>query len=158
MTLSTSIVTLSSLFMGATAIPVNRLVDNLEKFNSFVQRFNSPKPLYSVNQIMTDIDTFMKIFDVQANPDLIKELVAFDATHVSSRRTTRSCPRLAHATTLRPQAFIDTITRSSFTDGHGNITAWGNFEITSNTTKRTIQSPCSCRAEINGDSVISHPQ
>ncbi|KAI0437786.1 hypothetical protein F4803DRAFT_565773 [Xylaria telfairii] len=170
-------VALSFLLIGVTAIPVSEFLDSPDKFNSLVQRYNSPTPLYPANQTKTDLDTFLKILNVQANPDpdLIKKLVAFDATYVSLSEDNPTLheilPWAGTHYRVGPQAFIDTFTRvglwwtrgpfnieSIFTDGQGNLTAWGTFEITSNTLQKTVTSPWSCRAVINSDGLISYFQ
>ncbi|KAI0023470.1 hypothetical protein F4780DRAFT_729911 [Xylariomycetidae sp. FL0641] len=177
MRLQITLAVVSSLLLSSSAIPVNELVNDAEKLKSLVARFDSPTPLYPSNQTMTDMDTFLKILNVQANPDpdLIKSLVAFDATYVSlaedNPQLHEIMPWAGTRYRVGPQAFIDTFTRvglwwtrgpfnieSIFTDGQGNLTAWGNFEITSNTVGRTVSSPWSCRATVNGDGLISYFQ
>lgn len=172
-----TLITISCLWFGAMAVPVNELVDNPQALGQFVRRYTSPTPIYPANETMTDMNTFLKVLNVQANPDpdLIKSLVAFDATYVSLTEDNPDLHQIMPWAGTRyrvgPQAFIDTFTRvglwwtrgpfqieSIFTDGQGNLTAWGNFEITSNTVQKTITSPWSCRATINDDGLISYFQ
>lgn len=172
-----TLITISCLWFGAMAVPVIELVDNPQALGQFVRRYTSPTPIYPENETMTDMNTFLKVLNVQANPDpdLIKSLVAFDATYVSLTEDNPDLHQIMPWAGTRyrvgPQAFIDTFTRvglwwtrgpfqieSIFTDGQGNLTAWGNFEITSNTVQKTITSPWSCRATINDDGLISYFQ
>lgn len=169
--------TMCCLVMGGMAVPITELTGNPEKLNEFVSRYTSPTPLYPSNETMNNMNTFLKVLEVQANPDpdLIKSLVAFDATYVSLTEDNPDLHQLMPWAGTRyrvgPQAFIDTFTRvglwwtrgpfdiqSIFTDGLGNMTAWGNFEITSNTVGRTVRSPWSCRAQINEEGLITYFQ
>ncbi|KAH7054325.1 hypothetical protein B0J12DRAFT_738865 [Macrophomina phaseolina] len=170
-------VTLCALLNGSNAIPVHELIEDSAKLNQFVRRYTSPTPLDPANLTMTHMNTFLQILNIQPNPDpdVIKELVAFDATYVSLTEDNPDLHKILPWAGTRyrvgPQAFLDTFTRvglwwtrgpfnveSIFTDGQGNLTAWGNFVITSNTMGKTLTAPWSCRAEINGDGLISYFQ
>ncbi|KAK0634255.1 hypothetical protein B0T17DRAFT_501938 [Bombardia bombarda] len=176
--IAAAVATLSALLASCTnAVPVSELVEDREKLREFAKRYTSPTPIYKANQTLDDMQKFLMILNVQANPDpdVIKEVVAFDATYVSLAEDNpdlhKILPWAGTRARVGPQAFIDTFTRvglwwtrgpfnlqAIFTDGQGNLTAWGNFEITSNTMKKTLSSPWSCRAEMNSEGKISYFQ
>ncbi|RWA08993.1 hypothetical protein EKO27_g6106 [Xylaria grammica] len=172
-----------SAFMGAlfthggSAIPVHELLEDAEKLNSIVSRYTSPTVIYPANLTRNHMNTFLQILNVQPNPDpdVIKANVAIDATYVSLAEDNPELHQILPWAGTRykvgPQAFIDTFTRVGlwwtrgpfnveriFTDGQGNLTAWGNFEITSNTMGKSLSSPWSCRAEIQDDGLIHYFQ
>lgn len=142
------------------------------------RRYTSPTALYP-QQNATDkspIEVFTQILNVQPNPDpdLIKSLVAFDATYVSLTFDNpvlhQVMPWAGTRYRVGPQAFIDTFTRvglwwnrgpftiqTLFADG-GNVTAWGEFTVTSNVMQKTISAPWSSRAEVNSEGKITYFQ
>lgn len=157
------------------AVPIKELIDNPEALRQFMQRYTAPTPIYPANETITEINILLKLLTVQADPDpdLIKSLVAFDATYVSVTEDNpdlhQIMPWAGTHDRVGPQAFINTFTQvglywtrgpfqidALFTDGQGNVTAWGNFELTSNTMKRTVRSPWSVRATVNGDGLVSY--
>ncbi|KAL1866487.1 hypothetical protein Daus18300_006722 [Diaporthe australafricana] len=175
MKLTQTLSAMCCLFMGATAIPITELMGDSEKLAQVVRRYTPPTPLYADNETASDVSNFLKILNVQADPDplVIKSLVAFDATYISLTGENEDLhslmPWAGTHYRVGPQAFIDTFTRvglywtrgpfdleTIFTDGAGNVTAWGSFEITSNTMKRTVTSPFSCRAEFNAAGLITY--
>ncbi|KAF3018089.1 hypothetical protein E8E14_004543 [Neopestalotiopsis sp. 37M] len=167
----------SLLWIGSNAVPVNELLEDPAKLDHFVRRYTSPTIIYPANITMDQMTRFLMILNVQPNPDpdVIKENVAIDATYVSlaedNPQLHKILPWAGTRYRVGPQAFIDTFTRvglwwtrgpfniqSIFTDGNGNFTAWGNFEITSNTMGKSLSSPWSCRAEFNDDNLIKYFQ
>lgn len=161
-----------------TAVPVDANSDSAAQVeeNLRATRYNSPTPLWPSNMTRTPMNVFNMILNVQPNPDpdLIKELVAFDATYVSLTFDNPDLhailPWAGTRARVGPQAFIDTFSRvglwwqrgpfevhAMFGDG-GNVTAWGEFEITSNTMGRSIRAPWSSRAEINDEGKITYFQ
>jgi len=171
---------LSYLFLLLTctsAIPIQELINNPEKLNQFARRYTSPTPLGPANISMTPMNTFLQILNVQANPDpdLIKSLVTYDATYVSlsedDPQLHEILPWAGTRYRVGPQAFIDTFTRvglwwtrgpfeieSIFEDYTGNVTAWGQFEVTSNTMGKTVTAPWSSRAVVNEAGMITYFQ
>lgn len=125
----------------------------------------SPTVLYPQNVSNTPLDVFTRILNVQPNPDpdVIRNLVSFDATYVSLTFDNpvlyQIMPWAGTRYRVGPQAFLDTFTRvglwwqrgpfqiqAIFGDG-GNLTAWGSFTVTSTVMNKTITSPWSAQAE-----------
>ncbi|KAJ5950525.1 uncharacterized protein N7479_008938 [Penicillium vulpinum] len=140
------------------------------------KRYTSPTVIAPSNITRTPLNVFLQILETQANPDpnLIKEYVALDATYVSltidNPNLHKIMPWAGTRYQVGPQAFLDTFTRvglwwtrgpfsidAIFADG-GNCTAWGQFEITSNTMQKTITSPWSARAVVNDQGMITYFQ
>ncbi|KAI1263590.1 hypothetical protein F5Y18DRAFT_428863 [Xylariaceae sp. FL1019] len=159
------------------AIPINELLEDPEKLESIARRYTSPTQIWPANGTRTPMSTFLLILNTQPDPDpdLIKENVAIDATYVSltedNPQLHQILPWAGTRYKVGPQAFVDTFTRVGlwwtrgpfnveriFEDGQGNLTAWGTFEITSNTMGKSISSPWSCRAEIQSDGLIHYFQ
>ncbi|GME25899.1 hypothetical protein HD806DRAFT_541263 [Neofusicoccum parvum] len=162
----------------STAVPVHELLEDPQKLDQLTRRFTPPTPVSPANSPKTPINTLLQLLNTQANPDpdLIKSIVAFDATYVS---VTGDNPEL-HAlmpwagtrAKVGPQAFIDTFTRvglwwrrgpfsmdALFSDaGGGNVSAWGTFTLISRTMNRSCTSPWAVRAEFNGEGLITYFQ
>ncbi|KAJ5661158.1 uncharacterized protein N7484_000530 [Penicillium longicatenatum] len=144
--------------------------DDLDK------RYTSPTVIWPANLTRTPLNVFRQILETQPDPDpdLIKDCVALDATYVSLTIDNPNLHQIMPWARTRyrvgPQAFLDTFTRVGlwwtrgpfsidviFADG-GNVTAWGQFEITSNTMQKTITAPWSARAEVNDAGKITYFQ
>lgn len=140
------------------------------------KRYTSPTVIWPANLTRTPLNVFRQILETQPNPDpdLIKDCVALDATYVSltidNPNLHQIMPWAGTRYRVGPQAFLDTFTRVGlwwtrgpfsvdviFADG-GNVTAWGQFEITSNTMQKTITAPWSARAEVNDAGKITYFQ
>ena len=136
----------------------------------------SPTVLYPQNVSNTPLSVFTQILNVQPNPDpdVIRNLVTFDATYVSLTFDNpvlhQIMPWAGTRYKVGPQAFLDTFTRvglwwqrgpfeiqAMFGDG-GNVTAWGSFTVTSTVMNKTITSPWSSRAEVNDAGLITYFQ
>lgn len=159
------------------AVPVKELVEDPDKLHEFARRFVAPTMIYPANQTLTDLETFFRVLMVQTDPDpnLLSSLVSFDATYVSlspdNPELHQIMPWAGTRYRVGYQAFLDTFTRvglwwtrgpftvdAIFTDGQGNLTAWGTFDATSNTMGRHVVSPWASRAVVNADGKISYFQ
>ncbi|KAI1819285.1 hypothetical protein F4861DRAFT_527584 [Xylaria intraflava] len=159
------------------AVPIADLIGDQGKMKEFARRFVAPTEIYPSNQTLSDLETFLRVLNIQTDPDpdLMAELVAFDATYVSLSPDNPTLHKILPWTGTRyrvgPQAFRDTFTRvglwwtrgpftidAIFTDGRGNLTAWGTFDATSNTVGTHVVSPWSSRAVVNAEGKISYFQ
>ena len=132
--------------------------------------------IYPQNVSRTPLEVLTQILNVQSDPDpdLIKSLVAFDATYVSLSFDNpvlhQVMPWAGTRYRVGPQAFLDTFTRvglwwqrgpfqiqAMFCDG-GNVTAWGEVTLTSTVMNKTITGPWATRAEVNGEGLITYFQ
>lgn len=140
------------------------------------KRYTSPTVIWPANLTRTPLNVFRQILETQPNPDpdLIKDCVALDATYVSltvdNPDLHQIMPWAGTRYKVGYQAFLDTFARVGlwwtrgpfsidviFADG-GNCTAWGQFEVTSNTMQKTITAPWSARAEVNDEGKITYFQ
>ena len=136
----------------------------------------SPTVIYPQNVSKTPIEVVTQILNVQPNPDpdVIKSLVAFDATYVSlsfdNPDLHQIMPWAGTRARVGPQAFLDTFTRvglwwqrgpveiqTMFADG-GNVTAWGSYTLISTIMNKSITGPWAVRAEVNSDGLITYFQ
>ena len=132
--------------------------------------------IYPQNVSKTPLEVLTQILNVQADPDpdVIKSLVAFDATYVSLSFDNpvlhEVMPWAGTRYRVGPQAFLDTFTRvglwwqrgpfqiqAMFGDG-GNVTAWGEVTLTSTVMNKTIRGPLATRAEVNSEGLITYFQ
>ncbi|RAK82018.1 uncharacterized protein BO72DRAFT_444009 [Aspergillus fijiensis CBS 313.89] len=160
----------------AAAVP-HGPAPNKEDAAHLDKRYTSPTVIWPANLTRTPMNVFLQILNTQPNPDpdLIKECVTLDATYVSLTMDNPDLHKIMPWAGTRYrvgyQAFLDTFTRvglwwtrgpfsidAIFSDGGGNVTAWGQFEITSNIMQKTITAPWSARAEINEDMKITYFQ
>ncbi|TGJ83802.1 hypothetical protein E0Z10_g4954 [Xylaria hypoxylon] len=159
------------------AVPINDLLEDPDKLNEFARRFVPPTQIYPANETISHLETYLRVLNIQTDPDpnLMSSLVAFDATYVSlspdNPQLHQILPWAGTRYRVGPQAFIDTFTRvglwwtrgpftidAIFTDGQGNLTAWGTFDATSNTLGTHVISPWASRAVINSEGKISYFQ
>ncbi|KAI0394860.1 hypothetical protein F5Y17DRAFT_231231 [Xylariaceae sp. FL0594] len=162
--------------LGQAAL-IQELIDDKGKLHEFAKRFVAPTQIYPANQTIDHMETYLRVLNIQTDPDpnLMSSLVSFDATYVSLSPDNPQLHQILPWTGTRyrvgPQAFLDTFTRvglwwtrgpftidAIFTDGQGNLTAWGTFDATSNTKNIHVVSPWASRAVINAEGKVSYFQ
>lgn len=174
---------LSLFSTSSAAIPISEAEaynKNGEKLHHLSRRNapseTSPTVIYPQNVSNTPIEVVTQILNVQSDPDpdVIRNLVAFDATYVSLSFDNpvlhQIMPWAGTRYRVGPQAFLDTFTRvglwwqrgpvqiqAIFGDG-GNVTAWGEYTLTSTVMNRTITGPWAVRAQVNSDGLITYLQ